>query len=200
MTPTENPALSFKPAGERSDDWQTPPHALQPLLEHINPDWLIWECCAGKGNIVRALRDLGLLVYASDVKNRRDFLKMPRGQLLEEMEFVVRSYDCIVTNPPYSLKQQFLDRAYRLGKPFAFLMPLFTLEGPNRQSLFEKYGLELILLDHRIDFEPPRGQNPANFAVAWFTWGLKIGRQLTFGKVDRKKPLELAAQRAVAGK
>jgi len=34
--------------------------------------------------------------------------------------------DIIITNPPYSLKEEFFKRAYELGKPFAFLMPLTT--------------------------------------------------------------------------
>jgi hypothetical protein len=185
----ENPAFPFAPLESRSDDWQTPPHALQPLLPHLKKDWFIWECCSGKGNLVNALRDLDYLVYASDIKNRRDFLNMPKGKLLEEMEFVIRTCDVIVTNPPYSLKNQFLERAYALGKPFAFLMPLFTFEGPRRQSLFERYGLEVIMIDHRIEFEPPPGRNPIGFATAWFTWGLSIGKQLTFGKVDKKAEL-----------
>lgn len=185
MCVPKNPAFPFSPKETRSDDWQTPPHALEPLLPWLKPAWLIWEPCAGKGNLVKALRERDFLVYASDIKNHRNFLKLPRGLLCEEMQFIVRAYDCIVTNPPYSLKLEFLTRAYELQKPFAFLMPLFTFEGPNRQALFEKHGLEVILLDHRVEFEPPPGKNPVGFATAWFTNGLKIGSAITYGKLTR---------------
>jgi hypothetical protein len=179
------PAFPFRSDEERSDSWQTPPYALGPLLPYLKKEWLIWECSSGKGNLVKSLKDEGYLVYASDIRNRRDFLKEPKGKLAEEMDFVIAAYNVIITNPPYSLKQQFLERAYALGKPFAFLLPLFTFEGPNRQALFEKHGLELILLDKRITFEPPPGQNPMSIAAAWFTNGLNIGKEITYGKIVR---------------
>jgi hypothetical protein len=181
------PAFPWSSPEKRSDDWQTPPHALDPLLPYLKKNWLIWEPCAGKGNLVGSLRDRGFLVYASDIKTRKDFLKEPRGQQIEEWAFVLRSYNCIVTNPPYSLKQAFLERAYALDRPFAFLLPLFTFEGPNRQALFEKHGLEVILINKRIEYEPPPGKNPINFASAWFTWKLRIGRDLTYGKIGNEK-------------
>ena len=52
-----NPAFPFRPPERRSDDWQTPPYALGPLLPYLKPDWLLWECSAGKGNLARSLRD-----------------------------------------------------------------------------------------------------------------------------------------------
>jgi hypothetical protein len=186
MPQQDNPAFPFSSPETRSDDWQTPPHALEPLLPWLKPDWLIWEPCAGKGNLVKALRERNFNVFASDKKNGRNFLKLPRsGPKREEMEFITAAYDCVVTNPPYSLKLEFLTRAYELQKPFAFLMPLFTFEGPNRQALFEKHGLEVILIDKRVEFEPPPGKNPIGFATAWFTNGLKIGKDITYGKLPK---------------
>lgn len=179
----ENPAFPFRPEKERSDDWQTPPHALGPLLPFLKPNWLIWEPCSGKGNLVNDLREKNFTVFASDIKNGRDFLKLPRGRLRSEMEWILGAYDCVVTNPPYSLKLEFLTRAYELGKPFAFLMPLFTFEGPKRQALFEEHGLEVIFINKRVEFEPPKGSNPVGFATAWFTSGLKIGKDITYGKI-----------------
>jgi hypothetical protein len=183
-----NPAFPFRAPRDRSDDWQTPPYALRPLVPYLKRDWLIWECSAGKGNLVRSLRDRGHhLVYASDIKNGRSFLKLPRhGPKRDEMLWAIAAYDCIVTNPPYSLKLEFLTRAYELRKPFAFLMPLFTFEGPSRQRLFRENGVEVIILDRRVEFEPPRGQNPIGFSTAWFTWGLKIGKTLTFAEIGPK--------------
>src|SRR5574344_195369 len=36
-----------------SDDFQTPPIALKPLLPYLKSDWRIWECACGNGNLVR---------------------------------------------------------------------------------------------------------------------------------------------------
>ena len=179
------PAFPFRDPKDRSDSWQTPPHALDPLLPYLKREWLIWECSAGKGNLVKALREYDFDVYASDIKNGRNFLKIPRGKLAEEMSFIVSAYDCIVTNPPYSLKNEFLERAYALGRPFAFLMPLFTFESSKRQEMFEKHGLEVILINKRLTFEPPPGQTPLNLAAAWFTWKLGIGSAIVYGKTEK---------------
>ncbi|MGQ0827902.1 MAG: hypothetical protein ACT4ON_05865 [Bacteroidota bacterium] len=69
----------------------------------------------------------------------------------------------------------------------AFLLPLTTLESAKRQFLFRCGGLELILFDHRINFETPDGDgNGSWFATAWFTNGLKVGKELTFFRANEK--------------
>jgi hypothetical protein len=109
-------------------------------------------------------------VIPTDITTGRDFLR-----------WQPRTFDCIATNPPYSLKNEFFERAYTLGKPFAFLVPITSLESARRQRLFSRYGIELILFDRRINFETPDGRGSgAWFATAWFTHGLRIGRQLHF--------------------
>jgi len=164
-------------AKNRPDDFQTPPIALEPLYPYLKGGWTIWECAAGKGNLVRALaQGNGFDVIATDILTGQDFLT-------HEPE----NYDCVITNPPYSLKQQFLERAYNLGKPFAFLLPLTTFETKKRQDLFKKYGLEVIFLDKRINFETPSGKGSGSwFATAWFTNGLNIGQQLVFAELKQE--------------
>ncbi|MBI2723356.1 MAG: tRNA (adenine-N(6)-)-methyltransferase [Bacteroidetes bacterium] len=165
----------LRPGGK--DDFQTPPNALLPLYKFLKPGWTIWECATGKGNLTKALRKKGYKVISTDILSGHDFL-----------EYTPKHYDCIITNPPFSLKQEFLQRAYCLGKPFAFLLPLTTLESAKRQFLFRCCGLELILFDHRINFETPDGEGEGSwFATAWFTNGLKIGNELTFETEDLVK-------------
>jgi hypothetical protein len=138
--------------GYSTDDFQTPPAALKPLLPYLKKQWLIWECA------------------------------------------------CIVTNPPYSLKQQFLERAYSLKKPFAFLLPLTTLETTKRLYLFQKHCIEIIFLNERINFVMPRKkkQSKSWFASAWFTNGLGIGKQLVFPLIkDIPKQTKLSGNQSI---
>ena len=156
-----------------ANDFQTPPIALKPLLPYLKRDWLVWECAEGKGNLTKTLIEEGYDVIGTDILKEKDFLTWQPAR-----------FDCIVTNPPYSLKQQFLERAYLLKKPFAFLLPLTTFETQKRQELFKRYGLEVIFFDKRINFETPSGcGSGAWFAVAWFTNWLNIGNALTFSKL-----------------
>lgn len=162
-----------KPATMRKgakDDFQTPPEALKPLLPYIKKSWKVWECAEGNGNLVKAFKKEGYDVIGTDILTGKDFLT-----------YEPKDYDVIVTNPPYSTKFDFLERAYELGKPFAFLLPLTTLESKKRQQLFDKHGIEVILVDKRINFETPNGDGSSSwFATAWFTNGLNVGSELTF--------------------
>ena len=154
------------------DDFQTPKGALAPLMPYLPKK--IWECACGEGILVGHLRSNGFQVLATDIKDGHDFLSwMPDRN----------SFDCVVTNPPYSLKDAFLKRCYLLEKPFALLLPLTTLEG-KRQMWLEEYGIEIILLNKRINFITPSGQGSGSwFATAWFTNGLNLGKQLNYGKL-----------------
>jgi excisionase family DNA binding protein len=159
-----------------SDDFQTPPEAVPPLSPYLPLDWTIWECACGKGYLAEALRQAGRKVIATDIKNGLDFLKWQPSD-----------WHCAVTNPPFSLKFEFLERAYALGKPFAFLLPLTALESQPRQGLFRDNGIQIMLLDQRIHFETPHQQRSQPwFAVAWFCWKLNLPEQLTFASVSRK--------------
>ncbi|MGC8579683.1 MAG: tRNA (adenine-N(6)-)-methyltransferase, partial [bacterium] len=91
------------------------------------------------------------------------------------------NFDCIITNPPYSLKEEFLERAYSFNKPFAFLMPITALEGKTRQDLYKKYGLQLLIPNKRINFETPSGKGSGSwFASAWFTYKFNLPKDIMF--------------------
>jgi hypothetical protein len=159
-----------------SDDFQTPPEAVVPLVPYLPDHWTIWECACGKGYLAEALRLAGRKVIATDQKDGNDFLTWQPAD-----------WQCALTNPPFSLKNEFLARAYALGKPFAFLLPLTALESESRQRLFHRHGIQVMLLDKRIHFETPN-KKPSHpwFPVAWFCWKLNLPKQLTFVDQDNE--------------
>lgn len=151
-----------------SNDFQTPGWVLEPLLPYLKGKF-IWECACGNGNLVKEFWRLGYECIGTDINVGYDFLT------------TTLEVDCIITNPPYTIKDKFLERCYEIGLPFALLMPLTALEGIKRQALYRKHGLELILLPRRIDWITPSGKKGGSwFASAWFTNGLGVGRDLTF--------------------
>jgi len=159
------------PKKTKSDDrYGTPPKAVDLIIPYLNLDWLIWECACGQGSIVNHLTKSGFKVVGTDEDH--DFIL---GKPLE--------CDCIVTNPPYSLKNHFIRECYQSGKPFALLMPLTALESEDRQKYYREHGLELIIPNKRIQYTMPDGRTITHgnwFSSAWFTWGLDIGNELTF--------------------
>jgi hypothetical protein len=160
------------------DDYQTPPSALSILLPYLDRDWTVWEPAAGEGYLSNTLKENGFDVLETDIHNGEDFLTF-------EPE---KDFDVIVTNPPYSLKDKFIERAYSLRKPFAFLLPLTTLEGKRRQTMFSINGISLLIPDRRINFISPDGRDSGSwFLTAWFTWKL-LDKDLVFRSCYRQNP------------
>ena len=158
--------------GGRSDEFMTPKYAIKPLLPFLKKEWTIFECAWGKGHLAKHFEEEGFEV----VGDYRDFLT----------DFEIGGIDCIITNPPYSLKEQFLKRCYEIGKPFALLMPLTALEGIKRGELFRKYGIQLIIPNRRINFITPSGKGSgAWFQVAWYCYKLNLPKDLNFVELNR---------------
>lgn len=162
-----------------SDDFQTPPIALKPLLKWIPKEFhVIWECSCGKGNLVNTLKEKGFICNGTDIIGGYDFLKCETYDELKD-------YDCIITNPPYKYKQQFLEKACNLNKPFAFLLPLTTFETKKRQKLFEEHNLQVIFMDKRINFETPSGKGSGSwFATMWVCKGFNLPKDMIFETLD----------------
>jgi len=138
---------------ERSDECYTPKEAVIPLLKFLEKDKIYYECTSNKSSsIVDFMRSEGYKIISS---NGRDFLK---DNIPEEV-------DIILTNPPYSKKDKFIERCYELNKPFALLLPVSSLQGQKRGKLFGEKGIELLILNKRIDFT---GKGSPHFGVAWF--------------------------------
>jgi len=152
-----------------TDEMFTPDYALNPLVPYLLKEFIIWECAYGSGALAKHLK-------------KRGFKVIGKGE-----DFMQTNKDCdvIVSNPPYSLKEEFLQRAYSIGKPFAFLLPITALEGINRGAMYDKYGLQLLIPNRRINFITPNGGKSSWFATAWFTWKLNLPKQINFVELKR---------------
>ena len=166
------------PAEEGGLDFcQTPPYALLPLLPYLPTHWTLWEPARGEGYLEAALKDKDFSVVSSCILAGQDFF-----------EYTPDGWDVLVTNPPFSIKYDWLERCYELGKPFALLLPVETLGTQSGQYQFAEHGIEIILIDKRINFKmPEKGWegSGSQFPTAWFTWGLNIGQQMTFERIDQ---------------
>jgi len=183
----ENPYI---PMG--MDLCQTPRYAITPLLPYLDKSKILFDPAMGKGYLVQWLELEGYSVIASDLQMGYNFLvdAPPTVSFDVDQSEVLHVPDIQVTNPPYSLKYKWLARSYELGIPFALLLPLETLGAKKAQTLFREYGMELIILDRRVNFMMPNKgweNSAAQFPVAWFTWGLNIGRDITYAKLRGRK-------------
>jgi hypothetical protein len=154
------------------DEYFTPVEAIKPLLPFIRKPFKCWEPCDPKGtsNITRQLKKDGHKVACTGLPET-DFL----GTLT-----IPHSIDVIITNPPYSLKNHFLERCVRLDIPFCLLLPITTLEGKQRGELFRKHGIQVLVLDKRIQFIKDKSNW---FNVSWFCSPGILPRDLVFAEV-----------------
>lgn len=189
------------------DQAQTPPYALLPLLPYIPRDWIVWESAASKyGFLGEAIRSLnGNVVMESGMESTGDdFFKTTRNTAHVQ-----------ITNPPFSLKYEWIERSYDNRQPFALLMPFDTWAAARAQAQFQRFGMSIIILNRRVHFHMPNlgwGEFDENgdpkkiwddekqkyvthisrsdYSVAWFTWGLfNLKQPVTYGYIPLEKDL-----------
>ena len=84
---------------------QTPSYAIEPLLKYIPKDWKIWESACGEGYLLRAIKNNGFNAFGTDISTGRNYFYWPPSNTAALL------FDCQITNPPYSLKIEWVQRA-----------------------------------------------------------------------------------------
>lgn len=106
-----------------SDEVYTPVYAVKPLIKYIknfNPNATIW--CPFDlefSNYVKIFEEEGFKVIRSHIDEGQNFFYYEPEE----------HYDVIISNPPFSCKDAVLKRLSELGKPYAMLLPVPTLQG-----------------------------------------------------------------------
>jgi hypothetical protein len=160
------------PEGRPAKDFYvTPDIAVEKLLsveKFVNP---ILEPACGDGAISEFLKTKGYRVVSSDLYDYgygdvgADFLKMERP------------FTSIITNPPFNLAEEFVEKGLELTKPangkLALLFRLSFLEGQKRKTLFENSPLKKVyVFSKRLTFTRPGDADKYSgmMAYAWFVW------------------------------
>jgi hypothetical protein len=159
---------------ERGDDaYFTPPEATRALLAIEDVPRSVADPACGAGAILEVCKAAGYTVYGSDIINYgwphtivRDYLAAP-----------IHWGDVgLVTNPPYKMALEFVQKAVTEGAPFAaFLLRINFLESARRKPFFEKHPPAKVWVSsrrlpmmHRLGWTGPIA--PSNCCYAWFIW------------------------------
>lgn len=130
-----------------SDETLTLRYAVEPLVKYLkekNFNTIMCPFSLWHSKYVEVLKENGFRVFCND--GAMDFFDLKRKDL-DSLKV-----DCIVDNPPFSLKDKIIERLYELDVPFAILLPQNSLQGKGRTSLYIKHGLEYLGFDSRICF------------------------------------------------
>lgn len=162
---------------------------LRDEAQILLPQHTVWEPACGQGHMARDLKLEGFRVRPTNLENMgygavyRDFLSEPP----------VEDYDWIITNPPFSLSVQFIERAHHFGKPFAFLLKSQYWHAAARHPLFTKCRPKFILpLTWRPNFYPGERRTGApTMDVLWCVWdGNKTADRTEFVPLQKPSRLE----------
>ena len=157
----------------KNDFYPTPPIATEKLLNVETFYGKILEPACGNG----AISDVLINWWASYEVMSSDLYKYGYG--LHGIDFLGDYYTdwsngSIITNPPFNLMYQFMEKAMKLNPiKFAYLAKLSLLEGQKRSKLLENTPLKNVwVFRKRIQMtrngEPERGGGM--IAFAWFVW------------------------------
>lgn len=123
-----------------SDQVYTPSYAVKPIIKYIKPGSIVWcPFDTIDSAYVEELNAAGFTVIYSHIDNGQNFF-----------EYEPDEYDVIISNPPFSIKDDILRRLDELNKPYAMLMPLPALQGQKRFNYLK--GSQALIFDKRINF------------------------------------------------
>jgi len=151
-------------ANSTTDECYNPNYAVNPLLKYIKKDMKIW-CPFDKewSAYVKVLRENGFRVVHSHIEEGKDFFK-----------YEPEEYDIIISNPPFSIADDILERLYELGKPFIMLLPLKYLQAKRRCKMFMDHGIQLLTFNERIGYftkgEMNKPKESNSQASSYFCW------------------------------
>ena len=176
-----NPTKLIGGHGKRSknDFYPTPPECTIALLDFLQSFYLlsqgdaIWEPACGNNAMVDVMRDRGYTVIGTDIEIGQDYLATTIDQ----------PYDWIITNPPFTLAEDFIKRSAEMNKPFALLLKSQYWHSAKRRPLFFKHQPALVLpLTWRPDFT---GNGASLLDMMWVVW---LGKPTSTYYVPLQKP------------
>ena len=156
---------------ENDDFYATDPKAVEELMSLEKFSSNIIEPACGEGHISKTLQAAGYNVISFDLVDRGfgkggvDFLTLDKTNVDAD----------IVTNPPYKLAQEFVEKAMNVvssGHKVAMFLKLTFLETAKRRELFKKYPPKTVYVASQRLAYWPNGKPTSQSMVcyAWFVW------------------------------
>jgi len=164
------------------DYYPTWPAATRALMENETFSPSVWEPACGEGDMVKVIEEYDKdAIWYSDLHDR--MFGVSGVDFLSEELPDQPGYD-IITNPPFGLAQEFVQRGLELTKPWrgkvAMFLRLAFLEGQKRGKWFPYTPLKTVyVMSRRVPMQRGRLPTPEEatksgpMQFAWFVWDWK---------------------------
>lgn len=171
-----------------NDYYATPFNATEALLNALNESGetlsndSILEPSAGEGHIVKVLKDFYPYneIVANDIAYRGSRLGIDVNGGIDFLNYEPhRKFDTIITNPPFALAQEFIEKAFELSNHYVIMFAkIQLLEGDKRRKMFDNSPLKYVyVFSKRVN--PLRNGEATDengkpwastMCFAWFVW------------------------------
>lgn len=165
-----------------NDFYATPRNAIEAILNEVKLDGSILEPAAGQGHISKLLKEYYPYseIVSTDLIQREEKFGIP---IQGGVDFLThefnRKFDNVITNPPFNLAQEFIERALKLSNDKVIMFAkIQLLEGNKRRELFDNTPLKYVyVFSKRVNplrngEELDENGKPwsSTMCFAWFVW------------------------------
>jgi len=146
-------------SGGKNDECYTPAYAVTPILKYIPEGKIVW--CPFDQEDSEFVKQIRNPVVYSHIDNGQDFF-----------EYEPKEWDVIISNPPFTSKKEYFERALSFNKPFALIMSNTWLNDSAPKQLFKYRDLQLLLFQERMQFMNPEGESMGSptFSSSYYCW------------------------------
>lgn len=145
----------------KNDECYTPDYGVAPILEFIPKDAIVWCPFDNKDSeFVKQISKKNKVVFGN-INDGQDFFKYEPDK-----------WDIIISNPPFSNKRKYFERALSFNKPFALIMTNTWLNDSAPKQLFKYKDLQLLMFNKRMKFNNPDGRanDKITFSSSYYCW------------------------------
>lgn len=155
--------------GNKNDYYVTPAPCIRALIDKTQWNFKglsILDPCCGSGVFGRVFKEYGVDIEEYDLSQGKDFFD-------ENREF-----DIIVCNPPYSIKDKFIDKALTVAKHIFMILPynVGNYNAFHKKYMNNPYFAGKYLMTPKFFMTTEETENPKRggiSAYAWYYWKVR---------------------------
>lgn len=178
--------MSIQAVSSQGDEYYTPSYVVEILLpyiknKNINTIWCPFD--KDYSEYVKVFRKNGYKVIHTHIDDGQDFLTY-------EPDF---EFDAIISNPPFSIKNEVFEKTIGYNKPWALLMSATSIQGSSFIEILSKEEQQHdIKFNQRISYNGDRPPFPS-----WYMTGKLLDRNEFY--IYEQDPRKLYEQWVIDG-
>ena len=161
-------------SGGNNDECYTPDYGVKPILKYIPKDAIVW--CPF---------DTIDSEFTKQISKQNKVIATHISMGIDFFDFEPEYWDVMVSNPPFTNKRKYFERALSFGKPFALIMTNTWLNDSAPKQLFKDKDLQLLMFDKRMKFVSPDGRDndKITFSSSYYCYNF-LPKQIVMEELD----------------